>query len=72
MACESFTVISAVPDFFTSASMPMETQEMWPTLVAVTLDLLPKGSLGVMAWVGFSLGFDRLPVWGYTLINYPR
>ena len=41
-------------------------------LGAVTLDLLPMGNLGVMAWVGFTLGYDRLPICGYTLVNYPR
>ena len=39
---------------------------------AVTLDLLPMGNLGVTAWVGFTLGYDRLPMCGYTLVNYPR
>ena len=42
------------------------------TLGAVTLDLLPMGNLGVTAWVGFTLGYVRLPVCGYTLVNYPR
>ena len=41
-------------------------------LGAVTLDLLPMGNLGVTAWVGFTLGYDRLPICGYTLVNYPR
>ena len=41
-------------------------------LGAVTLDLLPMGNLGVTAWVGFTLGYDRLPMCGYTLVNYPR
>ena len=39
---------------------------------AVTLDLLPMGNLGVTAWVGFTLGYDQLPIFGYTLVNYPR
>ena len=39
---------------------------------AVTLDLLPMGNLVVTAWVGFTLGYVRLPVCGYTLVNYPR
>ena len=43
-----------------------------PTLGAVTPDLLPMGNLGVTAWVGFTLGYDRLPICGYTLVNYPR
>ena len=42
------------------------------SLGAVTLDLLPMGNLRVTAWVGFTLGYDRLPVCGYTLVNYPR
>ena len=32
----------------------------------VTLDLFPKASLGKIAWVGFSLGFDRFHACGYT------
>ena len=36
---------------------------------AVTLDLLPMGNLAVTAWVGFTLGYVRLPVCGYTLVN---
>ena len=28
------------------------------TLGAVTLDLFPMGTLGVTAWVGFTLGYD--------------
>ena len=41
-------------------------------LGAVTLDLLPMGNLAVTAWVGFTLGYVRLPVCGHTLVNYPR
>ena len=41
-------------------------------LGTVTLDLLPMGNLAVKAWVGFTLGYVRLPVCGYTLVNYPR
>ena len=33
---------------------------------------LPQSSLGKIAWVGFSLGFDRFHACGYTLINCPR
>ena len=33
---------------------------------AVTLDVLPMGNLAVTAWVGFTLGYVRLPVCGYT------
>ena len=42
------------------------------TIGAVTLDVLPMGNLAVTTWVGFTLGYVRLPVCGYTLVNYPR
>ena len=64
-------VLAVLPTRFGKSRIFNETNGR-ATIVAVTLDLLPKGSLGVMAWVGFSLGFDRLQVCGYTLINYPR
>ena len=40
---------------------------------AVTLDVFPRmASNGKIAWVGFTLGFDRFHVCGYTAINSPR
>ena len=50
---------------------PSDPQRTHP-IGAVTLDLLPMGNLRVTAWVGFTLGYDRLPICGYTLVNYPR
>ena len=35
------------------------------TLGAFTLDLLPKASLGEIAWFGLALGFDYFHVCGY-------
>ena len=39
-------------------------------LGAVSPDLLPMENLAVTA--GFTLGYVRLPVCGYSLVNYPR
>ena len=44
-------------------------KEKRETLGAFTLDLLPKASLGEIAWFVLALGFDYFHVCGYTPIN---
>ena len=44
-------------------------KEKRETLGAFTLDLLPKASLGEIAWFGVALGLDYFHVCGYTPIN---
>ena len=43
------------------------------TVDAITLDVFPRmASSGEIARKGFTLGFDRFNVCGYTAINSPR
>ena len=44
-------------------------KEKKETLGAFTQDLLPKASLGEIAWFGLALGFDYVHVCSYTPIN---
>ena len=60
------------PVFQPMRSKTKTNRTTYASLGAVTLDVLPMGNLGLTAWVGFTLGYVRLPVCGYTLVNYPR
>ena len=44
-------------------------KEKRETLGEFTLDLLPKASLGEIAWFVLALGFNYFHVFGYTPIN---